>query len=64
MSTFNVQMNVKVQNRIPKSNTPKLFQGKIQNGILVVPSQVLNVIQDQTISAPHVSFDVDLTFEL
>jgi len=43
--------NVKIQNRILKSKTLNLFQGKVQNDILVMPNQVLNLIQDLTISA-------------
>ncbi len=57
-------MNVKVQNRILKSKTLNLFQGKVQNDILVMPNQVQNLIQDLTISASHLCFGFDLTFEL
>ncbi|PIV20186.1 MAG: hypothetical protein COZ69_00435 [Deltaproteobacteria bacterium CG_4_8_14_3_um_filter_45_9] len=48
--------NVKIQNRILKSKTLNLFQGKVQNDILVMPNQVLNLIQDLRISASHSSF--------
>jgi len=55
-------MNVKVQNGILKSKTLNLFQGKVQNDILVMSNQVLNLIQDLRISASHLSFGFDLTF--
>jgi hypothetical protein len=48
-------MNVKVQNWILK---------RVQNDTLVMPNQVLNLLQDLTISASHLSFGFDLTFEL
>ena len=57
-------MNYKVQNGILKSETLNLFQGKVQNDILVMPNQVLNLIQDLRISASHFSFRFDLKFEL
>ena len=57
-------MNVKVQNWILKSKTLNLFQGKVQtNDVLVMPNQVLNLIQDLRISASHLNFGFDLTFE-
>jgi len=40
-----------------------LFQGKVQNDILVMPNQVLNLIQDLRISASHLSFGFDLKFD-
>ncbi len=57
-------MNVKFQNGILKSKTLNLFQGKVQNDILVMPNQVLNLIQDLRISASHLSFGFDLIFEI
>jgi predicted RNA methylase len=48
-------MNVKVQNWILK---------RVQNDVLVMPNQVLNLIQDLRISASHLNFGFDLTFEL
>jgi hypothetical protein len=38
-------MNVKVQNWILKSKTLNLFQGKVQNDVLVMPNQVLNLLR-------------------
>ena len=59
------QINVEFQNGILKSKTLNLFQGKVQkNDILVMPNQVLNLIQDLRISASHLNFGFDLTFEL
>jgi hypothetical protein len=37
---------------------------RVQNDILVMPNQVLNLIQDLRISASRLSFRFDLTFEL
>ncbi len=45
-------MNVKVQNQILK---------RVQNDILVMPNQVLNLIQDLRISASRLGFGFDLT---
>jgi hypothetical protein len=39
-------MNAKFQNPILKSKTLNLFQGKVQNDTIVMPNQVLNLIQD------------------
>ena len=56
-------MNVKFQNGILKLKTLNLFQGKVQtNDILVMPNQVLNLIQDLRISASHLNFGFDLAF--
>jgi hypothetical protein len=57
-------MNVKVRNRILKSKTLNFISGKGQKDVLVTPSQVLSLIQDLTISASHLCFGFDLTFEL
>jgi hypothetical protein len=46
------QTNLKVQNGVLKSKTLN-FQGKVQNNLLVMPNQVLNLIQDLRISACH-----------
>jgi hypothetical protein len=46
-------MNVKFQNGILK---------RVQNDILVMPNQVLNLIQDLRISASHLNFGFDLAF--
>jgi hypothetical protein len=54
-------MNVKIQNEVPKSKTLNLFHGMAHNDTLVMPNQVLNLIQDLTISASHLSFGFDLT---
>ena len=48
-------MNFKVQKQILK---------RVQNDILVMPNQVLNLIQDLTISASRLSFGFDLEFEV
>ena len=45
-------MNVKVQSRILK---------RVQNDTLVMPNQVLNLIQDLRISASRLSIGFDLT---
>jgi hypothetical protein len=39
-------MDAKVQNRILKSKTLNLFQGKVQNNPPIMPNYVLNLIQD------------------
>ncbi len=46
ISKSKCQMNFKAKNRILKSETLNLFQGKVQNDTLVMPNQVLNLIQD------------------
>ncbi len=53
-------MNVKFQKDC-EIEDPNWFQGKVQNDILVMPNQVLNLIQDLTISASHLNFGFDLT---
>jgi len=58
------QMNAKLQNWILKSKTLNLFQGKVQNDTLVMPNQVLNLIQDLRISASYLSFGLHLNFDL
>ncbi len=55
ISKSKCQMNVKLQNQILK---------RVQNDTLVMPNQVLNLIQDLTISASHLNFGFDLSFEL
>jgi hypothetical protein len=57
------QMDFRVQNGILKSKTLNWFQGKVQNGILVMPNQALNLIQDLRISASHLSIEFPLNFE-
>ena len=57
-------MNVKFQNGILKSKTLNSFQSKVENDTLVMPNQVLNLIQDLSISASHLSFRFGLSFEL
>jgi len=48
-------MNVKVQKGILK---------RVQNDILVMPNQVLNLIQDLRISASHLRFGFLLIYEI
>jgi len=48
-------MNAKIQNGILK---------RVQNDTLVMPNQVLNLIQDLRISASNLSFGFDLASEL
>ena len=48
-------MNFKVQKQILK---------RVQNDILVMPNQVLNLIQDLTITTSGLSFGFDLEFEV
>jgi hypothetical protein len=55
-------MNIKIINWILKSETLNLFQGKVQNDNPVMPNRVLDLLQDLTISASHLSFEFDLTF--
>jgi len=57
-------MNAKFQKEILKSKTLNWIQDKVQNDIFVMPSRVLNLIQDLTISASRLSFGFDLTFGL
>jgi len=57
-------MNAKFQNRIPKSKTLNLYQGKVQNDILSAPNQFLKLAQTQGIPARHLNFGFDLKFEL
>jgi hypothetical protein len=47
------QINAKVKSWILKS---------VQNDTVIVPNQVLNLIQDLRISASHLSFEFDLAF--
>jgi len=49
------QMDFRVQNGILK---------RVQNDILVMPNQVLNLIQDLRISPSHLGFGFDLNLEL
>ena len=49
-------MNVKIQNEILKSKTLNWFQGKVQNGILVMPNQILNLTQDLPFELCHLPF--------
>jgi len=48
-------MNIKIINWILK---------RVQNDNPVMPNRVLDLLQDLTISASHLSFEFDLTFEL
>ncbi len=47
-------MNVKLQNLILK---------RLQNDTLVMPNQVLNLIEDLRISASYLSFGLHLNFD-
>jgi hypothetical protein len=64
MAKSKFQINVKVQSGILKSKTLNWFRGKVQNDIVVMPNQVLNLIQDLRISASHLSFEFDLALEI
>jgi hypothetical protein len=44
MTNFKCQRNVKVKNRVLKSKTLNLFQGKVQNDILVMPNLFRHLI--------------------
>ncbi len=46
MSKSKCQINVKVQNRILKSKTVNLFQGKVHNGTVVMPNLFRHLICD------------------
>jgi len=57
-------MNVKFQKGILKSEALNSVQGKVQNDLLIMPNQVLNLIQDLRISASHLNFGFYLNLEL